>query len=145
LTWVDDHIYAAGGSHVPNTWAEFADQTGVVAILNLAPQNPTRFHGPPPETFLWLAVEDEAQAGIQARLLAGRFLYECVQTGRNVLLHSALGRHRTRWAFVAYRIYAGRSVQATLRKAASRPWLAPYHTDETVWNAYAAMLKLEKP
>jgi hypothetical protein len=141
VTWVHDQIYAAGGDHIPATWAEFADQTGVTAVLHLAPGRAARFAGPPPEVFLWLDVEDETQVGLDERHLAGCFTLDCLTAGRRVLLHSSSGRHRTRWAYVAYCIYAGRSVRAALRQAAERPWLSPYHTDAETWQAFADVVR----
>jgi hypothetical protein len=140
LTWVHDNIYAAGGMHIPSNWDAFADQTGVTGILHLAPDHPTRFIGASPELFLWLNIADENQAASNERLLAGRFLFECVAEGRRVLLHSSLGRHRTRWAFVAYLLIAGSTVRAALRQAADLPWLSPYHTDKEAWEAFAETL-----
>jgi hypothetical protein len=140
MTWVQDGIYAAGGDHVPSTWAEFSDQTGIRAVLHLCPGRPAVFRGPPPECFLWLAIENEEQAAAEERLLAGRFISECLAKGMGVLLHSSLGRHRTRWAYVAYEIYAGLRLRSALRRAATRPWLAPYHTDEAAWGAFADLV-----
>ena len=140
MTWVHDNIYAAGGMHIPSNWGDFADQTGVTGVLHLAPDRAARFLGSSPEVFLWLNITDEYQAASSERLLAGRFLIECVAEGRRVLLHSSLGRHRTRWAFVAYLIIAGRSVRAALRQAAKPPWLSPYHTDTAGWESFAETL-----
>jgi hypothetical protein len=140
MTWVQEGIYAAGGDHVPSTWAEFSDQTGVRAVFHLCPGRPAIFRGPPPECFLWLAIEDEEQAAAAERLLAGRFIAECRAQGLRVLLHSSLGRHRTRWAYVSYEIIAGSRLRSALRRAAARPWLAPYHTDEAAWQAFAELV-----
>jgi hypothetical protein len=71
------------------------------------------------------------------RCLAGRFIRSCLDREELVLLHSARGRHRTRWAFVAYCILSGVSVRAALRQAAEQPWLSPYHTDRESWEAFA--------
>jgi hypothetical protein len=142
MTWVADGIYAAGGDHVPVTWAEFSDQTGIRAVLHLCPGRPAAFCGPIPESFLWLPIEDEDQAGPEDRLLAGRFIASCRDSNLRVLLHSSRGRHRTRWAYVAYEICAGARLQAALRRAASRPWLAPYHTDEAAWEAFSDLVAL---
>ncbi|HEY43363.1 MAG TPA: hypothetical protein G4O11_05205 [Anaerolineae bacterium] len=141
MTWVHDNIYAAGGTHIPSNWDAFADQTGVTGILHLAPERAARFSGSSPEVFLWLNIADENQAASSERLVAGRFLFECVTEGRRVLLHSSLGRHRTRWAFVSYLLFAGSSVRASLRQAAELPWLSPYHTDTAAWEAFAETLK----
>jgi hypothetical protein len=141
LTWVHDNIYAAGGTHIPSNWDAFADQTGVTGILHLAPERAARFSGSSPEVFLWLNIADENQAASSERLVAGRFLFECVAEGRRVLLHSSLGRHRTRWAFVSFLMITGSSVRAALRQAAELPWLSPYRTDTAAWEAFAETLR----
>ncbi|NIS82505.1 MAG: hypothetical protein GTO14_20380 [Anaerolineales bacterium] len=140
-----EKIFAAGGEHIPATWGEFACQTGVSAILHLNALQPSKFLGPPPEMFLWLDVVDESHAGLDERHLVARFLRECLIAGHSVLLHSGAGRHRTRWVFVSYWIAEGRSVRAALRMAAERPWLAPYHTEEESWRAFAAVCLADRP
>jgi len=141
MTWVHDRIFAAGGNHIPTTWGDFADQTGVTAVLHLAPDKAASFQGPPPEAFLWLNVGEEAQISEGERHLVGRFLVDCLRAGKRVLLHSSLGRHRTRWAYVAYCISTGQSVRAALRQAAEQPWLSPYHTDVAAWEAFAGTIR----
>jgi hypothetical protein len=141
VTWVHEGIYAGGGEHIPATWEAFADQTGITAVLHLRPGAPGVFCGRSPRSFLWLGLEDEDQAGLDERWLAGRFLADCLAEGQRVLLHSSLGRHRTRWAYVAYRIVAGRSARAALREAAERPWLGPYHTQPAAWEAFAEAVR----
>jgi hypothetical protein len=91
-----------------------------------------------------MAIEEEHQAGVEERLLAARFIQECLLMGQKVLLHSIHGRHRTRWAFVAFRIYSGRSVRAALRQAAESPWLAPYHTNTEDWETFALSIAGER-
>jgi hypothetical protein len=142
MTWVDDHVYAAGGSHIPATWEDFAGQTGIRVVLHLRPQAPQPFSGPAPLAWLWMDIADESQADADLRLEAGRFIHEWVAAGERVLLHSSLGRHRVRWAYIAYRICSGQSVQAALRSAERRPWQAPYHTDRQAWEAFADQLTL---
>jgi len=137
VTWVEDRIYAAGGEHIPQTWGAFADQTRITAVVHLKPGAPAAFRGPLPEAYLWLGMADETQAQDSDRWLAGRFVAESLQAGRKVLLHSSLGRHRTRWVYVAWAIVDGRSARAALRQAASRPWLSPYPTAPEVWEAFA--------
>ena len=138
VTWVEEAIFAAGGDHVPATWGDFAAQTGVSGVVHLRPGSPAGFAGPLPARFLWLSVQDETDAAAEDRLLAGAFVLACLSEGRRVLLHSSLGRHRTRWVYVAYRILAGSSPEAALRRAARRPWMDPYATDESAWKAFAA-------
>jgi hypothetical protein len=137
VTWVHDRIYAGGGGQIPDGWDSFAEQTGVAAVLHLCPKKPARFRGRPPTAFLWLDIEGEREAGAAERWLAGRFVESCLDDGLKVLLHSSLGRHRTRWAYVAYRIVSGRSAHAALREAAERPWLSPYATDAASWEDFA--------
>jgi hypothetical protein len=136
LTWVDDQVFAAGGEHVARTWADFSAQTGIRAVLHLSPVSPAQFDGPAPEAFLWMAVSDEPDADHEARLLAGRYIADCVRGGWKVLLHSSLGLHRVRWAYVAFRLIEGQSLQAALRQVEKPPWLAPYRTDLPTWKAF---------
>lgn len=144
MTWVDDQLFAAGGDHIPATWGEFADQTGVSAVVHLRPERPAAFLGPPPRAFLWLAVADEAEADLETRWLAARFVFDRVLRGESVLLHSSLGRHRTRWVYVAYSLMAGRRLETALRRAAEPPWLAPYPTDRDRWRAFADLVRARR-
>lgn len=95
--------------------------------------------------FLWMSVEDESQAGIGERRLAAEFVSSCVDQGMRVLLHSSLGRHRVRWAYVAYRIWSGRSLKGVMGEVEKRPWMAPYHTDLAAWEKYAQSVKADRP
>jgi hypothetical protein len=142
VTWVHEQIYAAGGDHIPSTWASFADQTGVTAVLHLAEGRPSQFVGNPPISFLWMDLTDERQADLNTRFLAGHFLLTCLKGCQRILLHSRSGRHRTRWAFVAYCICAGESVTKAIRKASDRPWLSPYYTDVGLWEAFADRIEV---
>lgn len=144
MTWVEERIYAGGGEHIPATWASFADQTGITAVLHLRPGEPEVFRGGAPSAFLWLNIEDESQAGLEERWMAGQFIAWCLEQGQKVLLHSSLGRHRTRWAFVAYRLCSGRPLRAALREAAERPWLNPYPTDRSTWEAFAQAVRARR-
>jgi hypothetical protein len=139
MTWVQDGIFAGGGERLPEGWADFAAQTGITAILHLRADAPAVFRGPSPASFLWLAIAAEQQAGLADRLLAGAFVAACREQGQRVLLHASPGRHRTRWAFVAYRICAGSEVDAALRCAEQPPWMAPYVTDRDRWNAFGRL------
>jgi len=133
MTWVRDGIFAAGGEALPEDWEAFAAQTGITAILHLRPGAPAVFRGPSPRSFLWLEVAAEDQATLSDRLLAGAFVEACLRDGQRVLLHASQGRHRTRWALVAYRIWSGAAPEAAQREAARAPWLAPYATDTVAW------------
>jgi hypothetical protein len=136
LTWVVDGIYAAGWQHIPNTWGAFSEQTGIRAVFHLSRDRPQTFNGPIPAAFLWLSIEDESEADNNLRALAGEYIHSCREAGLSVLLHSASGRHRVRWAFVAHQLWIGRKLETVLRQAAEKPWLAPYHTDENLWRSF---------
>jgi hypothetical protein len=147
MAWVHDQIYVAGGEYLPSHWVDFVDQTNVRAVLHLRPGSPAIFKGPPPEGFLWMDVEDEEQAGLQERWLAASFIAAHLEKGVRVLLHSSLRRHRVRWAYVAYMIWNGRSVRASLREVEEKPWLSPYHTERKVWEdfkQYVEVRRMEK-
>jgi hypothetical protein len=135
MTWVQDGIFAAGGEDLPERWADVAAQTGISAILHLRPGAPAAFRGPLPASFLWLDVVKEDDAGLADRILAGAFVEACLAQGRRVLLHASLGRHRTRWAFVAYRIWVGASPTSSSGRLPAL-WLAPYVTDRDRWTAF---------
>jgi hypothetical protein len=144
LTWVHDQIYAAGGDHLPSNWASFVDQTGITSVLHLRPDSPASFLGPCPESFLWLDLADESQAGLEERWLAASFIFENLKNGRSILLHSSLRRHRVRWAYVSYLIRIGRSVRASLKEVEEKPWLAPYRTDVEIWNEFKGYVDLHQ-
>jgi hypothetical protein len=144
LTWVDEFIYAAGGEHIPANWGDFADQTGIRAVLHLRPEAPQAFLGPPPRQFLWLSVSEEREADLGCLFLAGTFLAGCVEQGAKVLLHSSLGRHRTRWAFVAYLMVRGQRWERARKLAEARPWLSPYHTEAARWEDFERWLQARR-
>lgn len=73
---------------------------------------------------------------MEDRRLAAEFIQASLEAGEKVLLHSAKGRHRTRWAYVAYSLYVGRRLSRVLREVAEKPWLAPYHTDRDMWRIF---------
>jgi len=136
LTWIHDRIYAAGGKHLPENWASFIDQTGITAVLHLHPTSPATFVGPTPVSFLWMNLEEEAEAGLEERWLAATFIGENLKNGQSVLIHSSHRRHRVRWTYVAYMIWNGRTVRASLNEVEQKPWLAPYYTDVKGWEDF---------
>ena len=144
MSWVGERIYAGGGDHIPDDWRRFAESTGITAILHLSPVASELFQGPLPASFLWINLADEKQAGVEERWLAGSFISHCLAQGQRVLLHSVLGRHRTRWAFVAYLMRSGAPMADALRSAAQRPWLAPYYTDHAAWTAFAEHVRAQE-
>lgn len=109
--------------------------------MTLSEGRPALFQGQPPDQLLWLDIVDEGEAKPADRELAGRFLFECVENGRLVLLHSIHSRHRTRWAYVSYLMYEGTSLRAALRQAAEAPWLSPYETDQRAWQEFDQLLR----
>jgi len=137
MTWVQDGIFAAGGEALVQGWEDFAAQTGVTAVLHLRPSAPMPFLGRPPTAYLWLGLDDENEAGAEERWLVGSFIVACLAQGRRILLHASRGRHRTRWAYVAYRICAGSTPEAALHRAGEPPWMAPYHSDRHRWAEFA--------
>ena len=143
LAWVDARIYAAGGDHIPEHWDDFAGQTGIEAVLHLHPGGPAAFVGGPPASFLWLDISSEAGADTGARWAAGQFVLTSLDRGRRVLLHSSLGRHRVRWAFVAYLICSGKTAPAALRTAGAPPWLGPYRTRPAVWDLFEEFVRTQ--
>jgi hypothetical protein len=142
MTWVEEGIFAAGGDHIPHTWPEFTQQTGIQAVVHLAQARPARFEGRLAR-YLWLNVEREAEADIPTRELAAEFVRSCRESGLAVLLHCGSGRHRTRWIYVAYRLHTGASLRGVLRAAAEKPWMGPYHTDSGLWEAFCAHLQTQ--
>lgn len=110
-------------------------------MLHLQPQRPAVFLGGVPTSLLWLGIGSEAEADTAARWAAGRFVLECLEQGQSVLLHSGEGRHRVRWAYVAYLICSGKPTAAALRAAESPPWLAPYHTMASGWDSFAGFVR----
>lgn len=140
VAWVNESIFAAGGEHIPKTWGEFAEMTGISAIVHLAQGAPSLFDGPEPDRFLWLEATEEEQADFQMRFQAGTFVQECIHEGRKILLHCPISRHRTRWVYVAFGLVSGRRLAPVLREAAERPWLSPYHTDEAEWEEFVAWM-----
>jgi hypothetical protein len=144
MSWVQSRIYAAGGDHIPGTWAAFRDQTDIEAVLHLRPGRPTVFRGRPPRVFLWLDIETEDDADLEARWLAGSYLSYCLAQGYRAMIHSSLTLHRTRWALTAYLLYEGWTLSATMREVEKPPWLAPYHTQAGTWAAFQGLVKARK-
>ena len=140
MTWVEEGIFAAGGDHIPGTWEAFSQQTGIRAVLHLAQVKPAAFVGRL-ERFLWLDIEQEADADLQVRELAAEFIRASREVGLGVLLHCSRGRHRTRWAYVAYRLLLGHGLKGVLRVAAEKPWMGPYHTNRELWATYCSKVQ----
>lgn len=141
MTWVHELIYAAGGDHIPRNWAAFSDQTGISAVLHLNPGRPAVFRGPAPDAFLWMDVERERDVDHAKRWNAGMFLQLCTSSDMRVLVHSNLGRHRIRWAVVAYLILSGKTVKGAISEVEKKPWLSPYRTRVEEWQEFHSSMK----
>jgi hypothetical protein len=144
LTWIQDGIYAAGGEHLPKNWASFIEQTGITAVFHLRALSSASFIGPAPTSFLWINLEGEAGAGLEERRLAATFIAENLKMQRRVLLHCSHRRHRIRWAYMAYLIWSGKSIKASLTQVQQKPWLAPYHTDMKIWQEFKEFIAADR-
>lgn len=141
MSWVQSRIYAAGGGHIPSTWATFSDQTGIQAVLHLRPEAPTVFRGGPPRAFLWLDIEVEKDADLEARWLAARYISDSLAQGYRAMIHSSLTLHRTRWVLASYLLYEGWTIASTMREVEKPPWLSPYHTEAPMWAAFENLVQ----
>lgn len=141
MSWVHRNIYAAGGDHIPETWKTFQRQTNIQAVLHMRPEGPAEFRGPPVDRFLWLDLSAESGAGLETRWLAAEFLSSALRRDELAMIHSSLNFHRTRWALVAYLIYSGGSIPASIRAVEKRPWLAPYHTERRGWEDFERLVE----
>jgi len=145
LAWVHERIFAGGGTHIPSTWERFSTQMGIQTVVHLSSPTPVAFRGSPPPRFLWLDIDQESEADHGTRALCGHFVLDALNNRESVLLHSAHGRHRTRWIYVAYLICAGKQVRAALTLAEEKPWQAPYHTDRAKWLDFKEYLRGQAP
>jgi hypothetical protein len=129
MPWVADHLFAAGGEFVSETWPEFHSQTGVSAVITVAPEKPGVFALPRPWAWLWLPVDAEDQYTLDQLKLGAHFISAALRAGQGVLLHGALGVHRTRPLVAAHLILSGKSVARVLREMEAKPWQPPYKGD----------------
>jgi len=129
MPWVADHLFAAGGEFVSESWPEFQSQTGVTAVITVAPDKPGSFGLPRPWAWLWLPVEAEDQYTLDQLKLGAHFIGAALSAGQAVLLHGALGVHRTRPLVAAYLIVSGKSVARVVREMEAKPWQPPYQGD----------------
>lgn len=141
MAWVHERIFAGGGELIPATWDQFSREMNIQAVIHLSKPAPMSFIGRLPNRFLWLDVDKETETDFQARALCGRFVHEALLDGHGVLIHSAHGRHRTRWIYVSYQLYIGRQLRAALRLSEEKPWQAPYHTSRSQWAEFEAFLR----
>jgi hypothetical protein len=132
MPWVTDHIFVAGGDFVSESWREFQGQTGVSAVLTVAPEKPGEFNAPRPWAWLWLPVDDEDHYTLDQLKLGAHFISAALAAGQTVLLHGAAGVHRTRPLVAAHLITQGKSVARVVKELESKPWLPPYKGDVTL-------------
>jgi hypothetical protein len=138
MTWVADHIFAAGGDFVVESWMEFQAQTGLSAVVTVSAQTPGLFSDPVPWAWLWLPLPDEAAYTLAHLDLGVSFIERALQAGQSVLLHGPKGLPRTRPLFAAHLLASGRSLKRVLREVEQRPWLPPYHGDPALLEAFAS-------
>jgi dual specificity MAP kinase phosphatase len=132
MPWVTDHIFVAGGDYVSESWPEFQSQTGVSAVITVAPEKPGEFNIPRPWAWLWLPVENENQYTLDQLKLGAYFINAALAAGQTVLLHGANGAHRTRPLVAAHLITQGKSVARVIKEMEAKPWLPPYQGDVTL-------------
>ena len=129
MTWVNDHLFVAGGDLIAETWADFQNQTGITVVVSLRAEGPENFGPPLPLAYLWLPADDAEELSLDGWRLGAQFIEAAVTLNRRVLLHCRLGLHRVRPLFAAYLVHTGKSVRAALREVEERPWMKPYRGD----------------
>jgi len=140
MTWATDSIFVAGGDFVDDFWPDFQAQSGVSAVVTVAPDAPRAYGEPRPYAALWLPVADEAGYTLDQLLLGADFIAAAIGARRKVLLHGALGVHRTRPLVAAHLLQQGKSLKRVLRELEEKPWLPPYQGNQEVLEALAARL-----
>jgi len=132
MSWVTDHIFAAGGDFVTENWREFQSLSGVSAIIMVSIEKPDTFTDPLPWAALWLPVDDEQAYTLDQLQLGALFIEAALAAGRKVLLHAPRGVHRTRPLVAAHLVAGGKSIARVLREMEQKPWLPPYKGDSTL-------------
>jgi len=132
MTWATDSIFVAGGDFVDDHWPDFQAQSGVSAVVTIAPDRPRAYGEPQPVAALWLPVADEAAFTLEQLTLGADFIAAALAAGRKVLLHGPLGVHRTRPLVAAHLLQQGKSLARVLRELEEKPWLPPYQGDAAV-------------
>ena len=144
MTWATDSVFVAGGDYVDDYWPDFQAQTGVSAVVTVAPDRPRAYGEPRPAAALWLPVADEAAYTLEQLTLGADFVAAALQRNRKVLLHGALGLHRVRPLVAAHLLQQGKSLARVLRELEEKPWLPPYQGDKTLLEAMAGRLQGER-
>jgi len=132
MSWVTDHIFAAGGDFVTENWREFQHQSSVSAIITVSTEKPYPFTDPLPWAALWLPVDDERGYTLDQLQLGVQFIQAALTAGRKVLLHAPKGVHRTRPLVAAHLVAGGKSVARVVREMEQKPWLPPYKGDSAL-------------
>ncbi len=132
MPWVADRLFVAGGDFVAENWRQFQREAGLRAVITVAPARPGDFGDPPPWAWLWLAVSEEPDYTLAQLQLGAHFIAAALEAGQPVLLHGALGLHRTRPLVAAYLITQGKSVARVLKEMEQKPWLPPYQGNSTL-------------
>jgi hypothetical protein len=132
MSWVTDHIFAAGGDFVTENWREFQSLSGVSAIIIVSIEKPATFTDPLPWAALWLPVEDEPTYTLDQLQLGVLFIESALAAGRKLLLHAPRGVHRTRPLVAAHLIAGGKSIARVLKEMEQKPWLPPYKGDSAL-------------
>ncbi|MCC6187597.1 MAG: hypothetical protein IT318_01070 [Anaerolineales bacterium] len=127
MTWATDSIFVAGGDYVREYWGEFQAQSGVSAVVTVAPEGPVAYLDPLPWAALWLPVASEAAYNLDQLALGVDFIEAALAAGRKVLLHGPHGVHRTRPLVAGHLLARGKTLARVLREMEEKPWLPPYH------------------
>jgi hypothetical protein len=138
MTWATDSVFVAGGDFVDDYWPDFQAQSGVSAVVTVAPDRPRAYGEPRPVAVLWLPVAGEADYTLEQLSLGADFIAAAVQRGRKVLLHGSHGLHRLRPLVAAHLLQQGKSLARVLRELEEKPWLPPYQGDAALLEALAA-------
>jgi hypothetical protein len=137
MTWATDSLFVAGGDYVSEYWADFQDQSGVSAVVTVAPERPPAYGAPLPWAALWLPVADEAGYSRDQLALGADFIAAALAAGRKLLLHGPHGVHRVRPLVAAHLLRQGQSLKRVLRELEEKPWLPPYRGDVAVLEGLA--------
>jgi hypothetical protein len=140
MTWATDSVFVAGGDFVDDYWPDFQAQTGVSAVVTIAPDRPRAYGEPRPVAALWLPVADEAAYTLETLSLGTDFIAAALAANRKVLLHGPQGVHRTRPLVAAHLLQQGRSLARVLRELEEKPWLPPYQGDASLLELLAGRL-----
>jgi hypothetical protein len=144
MTWATDHLFVAGGDYVSEYWTDFQDQSGVRAVVTVAPGPPPAYAEPAPWAALWLPLAEEGDYTLAHLSLGVQFIQAAIDAGHKVLLHGPHGVHRTRPLVAAHLVARGQSVARAIRAVEAKPWLPPYKGDAALLEAWRAWLDADE-